>query len=105
MVDRDPFRFPPPNNPFMLQYLTNLQQQSTLAQPAIPTLPAEAGQARTPTAQSASYAYNSHRALEQQLMARLQNMLPQDSAPLGDEPGLQFDDAHMTLDPNQLAQQ
>src|SRR5262245_42979085 len=99
MVDRDPFRFPPQNNPLLLQYLTNLEQQGTVPGAALPAtgLPVDTGCVRTPTNQSAAYAYNMHRSLEQQLMARfLQNStLPQDSAPLAGEPGLQFDDAHM----------
>src|SRR5688572_31187027 len=47
-----------------------------------------------------------HRALQQQSMARtLRTRLTRDAAPLAGAPGLQFDDSHMTLDPNELAQQ
>src|SRR5688572_23589856 len=109
MVDRDPFRFPQSNS-YLLNYLAQADPTSPLAQPILPPLAgqtADPGTARAPTTQTASNAYAMHRALEQQIMARvLQNALPpQDSAPLAGEPGLQFDDAHMTLDPNQLAQQ
>jgi hypothetical protein len=136
MVDRDPFRFPT-YNPLLSNFLTEqLQQPSGTGQPIIPStgaVPTATGPAQTPTPGSQSYAYNMHRAMEAQLMARfLQNAIPaedpagglqpetedalrslgidpatltQDSAPLAGEPGLQFDDSHMTLDPNQLAEQ
>src|SRR5688572_32927196 len=102
MTDRDPFRFPQSNS-YLFNYLNQTSPTSPLGQPILPTVTGgsvDSGTARTPTTQSASTAYAMHRALEQQIMARiLQTPLTRDSAPLAGEPGLQFDDSHMTLDP------
>jgi hypothetical protein len=74
---------------------------------ADPTVSGPGSSSRRPTADSAAAARNAFQfdprvALLQQMLSQ---RLPPPSAPLANEPGLQFDDAHMTLDPNVLAQQ